>query len=84
MTGLESVKSPWEEQRDGWSWQVGDLHVRKLLLMRHHDWALLSLGAEEGMELIYWAHITAPPATATMEQNSPVAASPSPMHRAQG
>lgn len=36
------MTSPWEEQRDGWSWQISDLCLEKLLLMRDLDWALLS------------------------------------------
>lgn len=48
-TGLGSGKSPWEEQRDGWSWQIGDPQVGKLLLMTGHCFAC---SAEEGMELI--------------------------------
>lgn len=28
------MTSPWEEQRDGWSWQIGDLCLEKLPLMR--------------------------------------------------
>lgn len=35
VAGLRSMKSPGEERRDGWSWQIGDLHLEKLRLMRH-------------------------------------------------
>lgn len=81
VAGPRSVKSSREEQRDGWSWRVGDLCLEELPLMRCLAWVLLSPQhpvLTEGMELVHRVHATTtppplPPRSKTAEQQHPSA-----------